>query len=103
MLPVITFVVVDDDEEGAVSLLAEKLVYVLAQNKNQTYCQQQLSSINIAETKEVVPVDKELFNAVNNLDTSCNEEAQKIVAKAERKAYNSMAGKETMQPKLLDF
>ena len=57
----------------------------------------------IAEAKEVVPVYMKLVNAIKKLDTLYNEEAQKIVAEATRKANNSMTGRETIQPELLDF
>ena len=57
----------------------------------------------IAETKEVVPVEKKLVISMKKHDTSCNEETQNIVAEAKRKANDSVAGGETIQPELLDF
>ena len=51
----------------------------------------------------MVPVDKKLGIAIKTLDTSYSEKAQKIVAEAKWQAYDSVAGKETKQPEILDF
>ena len=40
---------------------------------------------------------------MEKIDTPYNEEAQKIVEGAERKASDSVAGREATQPELLDF
>ena len=55
-----------------------------------------------AGIKEVFPVDK-LTNAMKKLDMSYNEEACKIIAETQRKANDSVAGRETIQPEPLNF
>ena len=85
----------------------------MTQNMNQTFCQVMNRCqvgmkiiINkegsITGIKEVVPVDK-LINAIKKLHMSYNEEACKIIAETQRKANDSVAGRETIQQELLDF
>ena len=49
----------------------------------------------------MVPVDKKLVNAMEKLDMSHNQEAQKIVAEANRKSNVSVTGRETILPELI--
>ena len=108
---------VDDNDEEIISPLAENLVHVsdnYSEDESNNVillaktlpCSNEDSDNNertIAETKEVVLVDKKLVNAMKKLDTLYNKEAQKNFAEAERKANDSVTRRETIQLELLDF
>ena len=57
----------------------------------------------LLKKQKVISDDKKPISVMKKLDMLYREEAQKIVEESARKAYVTVAGRETIQPKLLNF